>query len=113
MDEATKLEVSFIREALLMLQQESNWTKEGQFDDNCEQNSGPYTLACALTIAQKKIKNKFEARSKAMNKLRIIIYSDFFCRAKHHPIYYFNKHGDTKHSEIILVLQKTIKKLVG
>ena len=113
MDESTKLEISFIREALLLLQHESNWTKNGPFDDECEQESGPYSLSCALKIGQKKIKNKYESRSKAMNKLRIIIYQDFFCRAKHHPIYYFNKHSDTKHSEIILVLQKTIKKLVN
>ena len=112
MDESTKQEINFIREALLLLQQESNWTKEGEFDDKCEQVIGPYSLSCALKVAQNKIKGKFESRSKAMNKLRIIIYSDFFCRAKHHPIYYFNKHSKTKHSEIILVLQKTIKKLV-
>lgn len=111
MDEKTKIEIECIRQALLLLQHETNWTKEGAFDNDCIQDSGPYSLSCALKIGQEKIKGTYESRSKGMNALRVIIYSDFFCRAKHHPIYYFNKHSKTKHSEIILVLQKTIKKL--
>ena len=105
-------EISYqvIEKTIDILSSEERWTKEGEFDDDCTSPRSQFTLACALNHAQMEVRGKYENRSCEMETVRYFIARHYFKRLKFHPIHGFNRHEDTTHGDVIMLLEKVLEK---
>lgn len=100
--------VQVLLETLKLIPTPHQWRHDISFEEACN-DAPPITLSCALEKGHIAVMGSYDNRSSVMNRLRFIIYVNYFWRTGIHPIYSFGKHPKTTHAEVVVVLQKAIK----
>jgi len=105
---ATKLDIQIIAQTLETLNNPGYWDKSS--DRLCIPDKRQ-SLFCTLAFVSRELTGKYEHWGTVSQELRKTIEEKYAERWSEHPIMDFNSHPDTKHQDILNILQTTKDKL--
>ncbi|MBX2805341.1 MAG: hypothetical protein KTR19_05170 [Hyphomicrobiales bacterium] len=104
----SQTDLSIVQEAKLLITESLYWSKNG--DRSCNGKTS-YSLFCALKAASIKSGGKYIHRRPALQEVRFAIDDLFRNRWKVHRLAEFNSHKDTKHKDILSVLDLAMNRI--